>query len=94
MVVLILCNTVVMGMEFYGSKATSGYSSALGDGNMVFTGFFLAELIIKLVGHGPVEYFSDSFNCFDFTIVLLSVVETALLIAGAGASVNLSVRSP
>lgn len=91
MVVLILCNTVVMGMEFYGTEASPGYVRALGDFNMVFTGFFLAELVVKLAGHGPVEYFSDSFNCFDFTIVLLSIVETALIIAGAGASVNLSV---
>ena len=73
MVVLILCNTVVMGMEFYGTKASSGYISALGDGNMAFTGLFLAELVIKLAGHGPVEYFTDSFNCFDFTINRISV---------------------
>ena len=52
MVVLILCNTIVMGMEFYGTKSTVGFGDALQVANQVFTVLFLLEMLLKLVGYG------------------------------------------
>lgn len=36
---------------------------------------FIAEMVLKVLGLGIVKYFSDSFNTFDFVIVLVSLVE-------------------
>ncbi len=45
---------------------------------MIFSGFFFIELFIKLVGQGFSYYFRDTFNLFDSTIVLFSVVDITL----------------
>jgi hypothetical protein len=46
--------------------------------NLIFSGFFLFELFIKLIGQGFRFYFADRFNWFDSTIVLFSAVDISL----------------
>jgi len=46
--------------------------------NLIFSGFFLMELFIKLLGQGFRYYFRDTYNWFDSTIVLFSVVDISL----------------
>jgi voltage-dependent calcium channel L type alpha-1S len=41
----------------------------------VFTFLFTAEVLIKLVGLGFKNFFSQSFNRFDFVIVMTSIIE-------------------
>jgi hypothetical protein len=43
--------------------------------NTFFTWVFLLELILKIIGLGIVNYFKDSFNCFDASVVLFSLVD-------------------
>ena len=43
--------------------------------NEAFTSLFVVEVVIKLGLFGPVGYFSDGYNLFDFGITLLSLVE-------------------
>jgi hypothetical protein len=50
-------------------------TTALGVLNYYFAAIFLCEAIIKLIGLSPREYFRDGFNCFDFTIVIFSIIE-------------------
>jgi Ca2+-binding EF-hand superfamily protein len=52
------------------------------------TGFFFIELIMRLVLH-KVNYFlmeERNWNCFDFTLVALSIVDLIMEIVGSGAS--------
>ena len=53
--------------------------------NYIFTVIFTGEMIIKMVGLSPRGYWKDSFNKFDFTIVmfsLLDIITTSLGLAG------------
>ena len=50
-------------------------TSALTALNYYFAAVFLLEAIIKLIGLSPREYFRDGFNCFDFIIVIFSIIE-------------------
>lgn len=47
----------------------------LEDINFSFTIIFLVEMVIKILGLGPVNYVRDYMNCFDGTIVIISIVE-------------------
>ena len=46
--------------------------------NLSFYSIFTLEMILKLIGLGIKEYFRDSFNAFDFTIVIISSIDVAL----------------
>ena len=54
------------------------YASVLNIGNMVFTGFFCIEMVMKLFALNFFEYLCDAFNIFDAVVVIISVVEIAL----------------
>lgn len=43
--------------------------------NEFFTWSFLLELIVKLIGLGPKNYFKDKYNIFDTIIVIISLID-------------------
>jgi hypothetical protein len=45
--------------------------------NLGFLGFFSLELVAKIVAHGPRLFWTDSWNRFDFVIILAGAVATA-----------------
>jgi membrane-associated HD superfamily phosphohydrolase len=70
---LIIFNTVVLASDDYPqSKEKQRVMLYL---NVFFTWVFVLELILKVVGLGIVNYFKDSFNCFDASVVLFSLVD-------------------
>ncbi|OWK58503.1 Sodium channel protein type 5 subunit alpha [Lonchura striata] len=46
-----------------------------GKGNLVFTGIFTAEMILKIIALDPYYYFQKPWNIFDSVIVTLSLIE-------------------
>ena len=50
--------------------------------NNMFTMIFVAEMIIKLLGLGFKEYMRDSYNKFDAVLVIFSLFELTLEVAG------------
>jgi hypothetical protein len=73
MTLAILINTMVLAFDSYPiSYETQTYLDFL---NMVLSYIFIAEMVIKLIGLGIKEYCSDSFNIFDGTVVIISIVE-------------------
>jgi hypothetical protein len=42
--------------------------------NLFFTTVFIIECLLKLLGVGPVWYFLDRWNLFDFIVVVLSIM--------------------
>ena len=83
---LVVANTAAMAFEHHGmSPASAAFLESL---NFVFVVAFAAELLVKLAGLGLKEYFADTFNRFDFVIVLVGVAELLFALgggAGAGA---------
>ncbi|XP_063156582.1 sodium channel protein type 4 subunit alpha isoform X1 [Candoia aspera] len=74
--ICIVLNTVFMAMEHY--PMTEEFSRVLNVGNLVFTGIFTAEMVLKLIALDPYEYFQQGWNIFDSIIVTLSLVELGL----------------
>jgi voltage-dependent calcium channel R type alpha-1E len=46
--------------------------------NVIFTTLFSIECMLKLYGFGPLNYFRDSWNVFDFVTVLGSIVDVLM----------------
>uniref|UniRef100_A0A8C6XNR4 Sodium channel protein n=1 Tax=Naja naja TaxID=35670 RepID=A0A8C6XNR4_NAJNA len=74
--ICIVLNTVFMAMEHY--PMTEEFNNVLNVGNLVFTGIFTAEMVLKLIALDPYEYFQQGWNIFDSIIVTLSLVELGL----------------
>uniref|UniRef100_A0A4X2KTT4 Sodium channel protein n=1 Tax=Vombatus ursinus TaxID=29139 RepID=A0A4X2KTT4_VOMUR len=74
--ICIVLNTVFMAMEHY--PMTPQFEHVLSVGNLVFTGIFTAEMVLKLIAMDPYEYFQQGWNIFDSFIVTLSLVELGL----------------
>uniref|UniRef100_A0A3P8ZYW1 Voltage-dependent L-type calcium channel subunit alpha n=1 Tax=Esox lucius TaxID=8010 RepID=A0A3P8ZYW1_ESOLU len=76
MFVLIILNTLCLAIQHYGQSRLFNY--AMDILNMVFTGVFTVEMILKLIAFKPRHYFADAWNTFDALIVVGSVVDIAI----------------
>ncbi|XP_049743309.1 sodium channel protein type 9 subunit alpha isoform X3 [Elephas maximus indicus] len=74
--ICIVLNTLFMAMEHH--PMTNEFKNMLTVGNLVFTGIFAAEMVLKLIAMDPYEYFQVGWNIFDSLIVTLSLVELFL----------------
>ncbi|XP_039998843.1 sodium channel protein type 4 subunit alpha B-like [Xiphias gladius] len=74
--VCIVLNTLFMALEHY--PMTDEFNTMLSVGNLVFTGIFTAEMVLKLIAMDPYYYFQQGWNIFDGVIVCLSLMELGL----------------
>jgi len=75
--VVIVLNTALMALEGYGiSEEREATLAAMGE---VCAYAFVAEACIKIAAFGLRSYLSNGWNVFDFSIVLLSLIELALM---------------
>ncbi|KAA0705928.1 Sodium channel protein type 4 subunit alpha B [Triplophysa tibetana] len=74
--ICIVLNTVFMAMEHY--PMSGQFENILTVGNLVFTGIFTAEMVLKLIALDPYDYFQVGWNIFDSIIVTMSLVELGL----------------
>jgi hypothetical protein len=82
MIMAIIANTFILSLDRYPiSSAEAGVLEVI---NEAMTYTFLAEMLIMIAGLGPNEYARDSFNLFDATVVVLSIVEIIIKMAGVG----------
>jgi hypothetical protein len=60
-------------------SACSGFAREIEDGlemaNYVLCSIFVLELLLKMVGLGLIDYFSESMNTFDFVVVCVSMID-------------------
>jgi len=79
--VTIFFNLMVMGLDLHDPQ-NQGMYEALMDFldimNYLFTSIYIIEMIFKMVGFGLKQYFQDSWNTFDFTLVMLSILDLVL----------------
>lgn len=85
----ILLNTLAMALEHY--KMDKVFAKVLENCNLVFTVVFIMEMILKLIAFGLKEYCKNSWNLFDGTIVILSILDMVLTYSGAITGAGLSV---
>jgi hypothetical protein len=77
---MITGNAISLGVTWYNEpEAVTKTTSAL---NYVFSSFFIVELVLKLVGLGIGPYFNDSWNQFDFVVVIVSIISEIVSQAG------------
>ncbi|KAK6467194.1 voltage-dependent L-type calcium channel subunit alpha-1F-like [Huso huso] len=68
MFILILLNTITLAMQHYEQSEPFNYAMDLL--NMIFTGLFTVEMILKLLAFRPKHYFMDAWNSFLIVLVL------------------------
>ncbi len=79
---MILGNTISLGVTWYNEPSSvTNTTVAL---NYFFSSFFIIEVVLKLIGLGIGPYFKDSWNLFDFIVVLITII--AEIIAQSGGS--------
>ncbi|NXO08534.1 SCN5A protein, partial [Oriolus oriolus] len=71
--VCIVMNTLFMALEHNNMSST--FKFMLKIGNLVFTGIFTTEMILKIIALDPYYYFQQPWNIFDSVIVTLSLIE-------------------
>eukprot|EP00045_Choanoeca_perplexa_P018233 m.282974 g.282974 ORF g.282974 m.282974 type:complete len:1665 (+) comp17755_c0_seq4:1769-6763(+) len=76
----IIANSLIMLVQYYGMS--EAYEDNLALANIVFTVIFTFEALVKLWAFNPTAYFMDTWNCFDFLIVVGSWVDIGLSLAG------------
>ena len=78
----IVLNMVALSCPYFGMSET--YSTVLDVVNLIFTMIFLLEAGVKLLAQGCSGYFAQSWNVFDFVVVICSLVEIAISNALSG----------
>ncbi|KAK3536780.1 hypothetical protein QTP86_025090, partial [Hemibagrus guttatus] len=76
MFVLIMLNTVCLAVQHYGQSQKFNYVMDIL--NMLFTGVFTVEMVLKLIAFKPRGYLDDPWNLFDALVVIGSIVDIAL----------------
>uniref|UniRef100_A0A8C5D9G5 Voltage-dependent L-type calcium channel subunit alpha n=1 Tax=Gouania willdenowi TaxID=441366 RepID=A0A8C5D9G5_GOUWI len=76
MFVLIILNTLCLAIQHHGQSHVFNYVMDIL--NMVFTGVFTVEMILKLIAFKPRGYVGDAWNLFDALVVIGSVVDIIL----------------
>ena len=77
-IALITVNAVVVGLET-STWVLERFSGLLYGINQLILIAFMVEAVIKMAAHGnrPWRYFANGWNCFDFTIIALSLIPAA-----------------
>ncbi|TNN84568.1 Sodium channel protein type 3 subunit alpha [Liparis tanakae] len=74
--ICIVLNTLFMAMEHY--QMSPSFVNMLYVGNVIFTGIFTAEMVLKIIAMDPYYYFQEKWNIFDGIIVTSSLMELLL----------------
>lgn len=69
----IFSNAVVLGMSKY--PINESYENNLEYANLAFFGYFVLEIILRLLGQGFHHYFMDRYNWFDLSVVVISAID-------------------
>ncbi|TNN59698.1 Voltage-dependent N-type calcium channel subunit alpha-1B [Liparis tanakae] len=90
---IVLClvglNTLCVAIVHYDQP--DWLTTALYTAEFVFLGLFLTEMSLKMYGLGARNYFHSSFNCFDFGVIVGSILEVIWDMIKPGASFGISV---
>ena len=74
--ICIIINFLTVCLDFY--RAPFFLEQILDYVNFFLTAIFVVEMVLKLIGLGPRDYFKNNWNNFDFFIVIFSIIEYIL----------------
>ncbi|XP_055550029.1 voltage-dependent calcium channel type A subunit alpha-1-like isoform X9 [Wyeomyia smithii] len=75
---LIVFNTLLLMMKCHDqNKKLENFMKYL---NMIFTGMFSVETVLKIIGFGARNFFKDAWNVFDLITVIGSIVDALILL--------------
>eukprot|EP00818_Percolomonas_sp_WS_P004657 CAMPEP_0117436504 /NCGR_PEP_ID=MMETSP0759-20121206/1040_1 /TAXON_ID=63605 /ORGANISM="Percolomonas cosmopolitus, Strain WS" /LENGTH=1762 /DNA_ID=CAMNT_0005228103 /DNA_START=105 /DNA_END=5393 /DNA_ORIENTATION=- len=83
---IIVINIIFMAIEHDHMSPT--LSAVLSYANIVFTFIFTVEAVLKLIGLGILQYFTDGWNLFDGFVVLLSIFGIVMNYLDTGIGLN------
>jgi len=73
MAIIVLCNAISIGFQIdYPGSMTVGQWMIF---SCIFFFIFLVEVIIKMIAYGPITYFKDGWNVFDFLVTFCAALE-------------------
>ncbi len=78
--IVIILNLITMTMEHENSTET--FYLTLEWISTVFTLIFIFEAVLKLIAFGVEDYFYEDWNKFDFTVVILDIVDIFFIFYG------------
>lgn len=78
--VCIILNILTMALSYEGSSKE--YQSVLEDINLGFTIIFILEAVLKIIAFNPKGFWISGWNRFDLFVVVSSVVDIILNLAG------------
>eukprot|EP01065_Artemidia_motanka_P037883 TRINITY_DN46786_c0_g1_i1.p1 TRINITY_DN46786_c0_g1~~TRINITY_DN46786_c0_g1_i1.p1 ORF type:complete len:2191 (+),score=777.10 TRINITY_DN46786_c0_g1_i1:982-6573(+) len=81
---VIIVNIILMGTEIREEQMSETHRAILTVANYVIALIYLTECVIRLIALTPKAYFRDRWNCFDFVIVVGSVVSIASVTSTSG----------
>ncbi|XP_014666155.1 PREDICTED: voltage-dependent calcium channel type A subunit alpha-1-like [Priapulus caudatus] len=76
--VMISLNTIVLMMKQSDKESNGTYKDVLRFLNITFTSLFTVECILKMIAFGVRNYYRDSWNIFDFVIVVGSIADVVI----------------
>ena len=71
--IVIFVNSITLGSEYYGQPPW--WTNVLEWTNHIFTVIFTAEMLLKILALGCIEYLGEPFNVFDFVVVIIGLSE-------------------
>ncbi|XP_038116916.1 voltage-dependent calcium channel type A subunit alpha-1 isoform X2 [Culex quinquefasciatus] len=75
---LIVFNTLLLMLKCHDqNKKLENFMKYL---NMIFTGMFSVETVLKIIGFGARNFFKDAWNVFDLITVIGSIVDALILL--------------
>lgn len=84
-ILIVIINAIFMALD--GNLLSPEEFQVLDNSKYVFNAFYFFELIVKLLGLGPILYFSELFSYLDVTIVSFALLE---IVTGGNSGVDLS----
>jgi len=79
---VIICNMVTMAINYEGM--TDDLKNLIDIVNLIFTGIFITECIMKLLANGIKGYFYFGWNKFDFFVVASGLLDLAVTYSFSG----------
>lgn len=79
----VFLNTLCLGLDRYGMSEWE--NNLLTQANKIFTWIFIVEMMLKIIGLGPIKYLRDKINHLDGLVVVISIAELVVTSSFSGA---------
>lgn len=72
-ILVVIINSVFMSFE--GNLVQPEQLTSLNDSGTYFNSIYIFEFVVKIIGMGPIMYFSEMFHFLDVAIIIFAIIE-------------------